>query len=182
MVVENTMDNIAGKIIGSQDIIRANAQAEALEAERTKQEAEQYKAQMEELKAKEKEHKKALDDANEALSALSKRIDENDTKIHDIGVQVYRNVQAIVEKGQKEELEEIKALGDLIDGSHVDVSALERRFDKIEEAQKELENKLETLQVSVETKNNAVTPLVVITLLIAAAGLAFNILVRLGIV
>ncbi len=39
--VENFMDKIAGKIIGSQDIIRANAQAEALEAERTKQEAEQ---------------------------------------------------------------------------------------------------------------------------------------------
>jgi chromosome segregation ATPase len=176
------MDKIAGKIIGSQDIIRANAQAEAMEAERTKQEAEQYRAQLEELRAGEKEHKKAIDEANETLAALSKRIDDNETKIHDVGVQVYRNVQAVVEKGQEEEMEQFKALGDLIEGSHVDVSDLVKRLDKIDEAQKELESKLETLQVGVETKNSAVTPLVIITMLIAAAGLAFNILVRLGII
>ena len=165
-IVENFMDKLAEKI-GAQDIIRANAQAEAMEAERTRQEAEQYKIQLEELKAGETEHKKAIDDMGKTLSDLSKRMDDSETKVHDVGVQVYRNVQAIVEKGQDKDMEEFENL--------------KKKLEKSEEAVKELSNKLESIQVGVETKNSAVTPLLVITMLIAAADLVINILKILGI-
>ncbi len=180
--MENFMDRLGDNGIGSQDIIRANAQAEAMEAARTKQEAEQYKAQLEELRRSDKEHRKALDDANEQLASLSRRLDENEVKIHDVGVQVYRNVQAVVEKTREEEKQHLKTLEDMIDGSNVDVISLIRKIEKNYEEIKNIEAKLETIQVGIETKNNAVTPLVIITMLLVAANLAFNILVRLGII
>ena len=164
--MENIMDKLAEKI-GTRDIIKANAQAEAMEAERTRQEAEQYKAQLEQLKASKTEHKKAIDGAVESLNSLSKRMDDSETKVHDVGVQVYRNVQAIVEKGQDKELEEFESL--------------KKKLEKSEEAVKELANKLETIQVGVETGNGGVKPLLVITMLIAAADLVINILRILGI-
>ena len=165
--MENFMDKLAEKI-GTRDIIKANAQAEAVEAERTRQEAEQYKLQLDELKAGETEHKKAIDDMGKTLENLSKRMDDSETKVHDVGVQVYRNVQAIVEKGQDKEFEEFEGL--------------KKKLEKNEEAVKELSNKLETIQVGVETGNSAVKPLLVITMLIAAADLVINILRILGII
>ena len=149
-IVENFMSKLAEKING-QDIIKANAQAEAAEterikqeAERMKQEAEQYKLQLEEIQNNEKEIRELL----------SKRLNDSDDKIHDVGVQVYRNVQAVVEKGQAKENEQFA----------------------------ELYRRLEAIQVGVETKNNAVIPLVVITMLVAIADLVINILRILGMV
>ena len=158
-IVENFMDKLAGKI-GAQDIIRANAQAEAMEAERTKQEAEQFKIQLEELRAGEKEHRAAIEDARNSIqetgktvAALTERLEQNETQVHDVGVQVYRNVQAVVEKGQEKSLDEFK----------------------------EVKHNIEAVQVAVETKNKAVTPLIIITLLVAGADLVFNILRILGV-
>lgn len=165
--MENFMDKLAEKI-GTRDIIKANAQAEAMEAERTRQEAEQYKIQLEELKAGETEHKKAIDDMGKTLENLSKRMDDSETKVHDVGVQVYRNVQAIVEKGQDKEFEELESL--------------KKKLEKSEEEFKELSNKLETILVGVDTGNSGVKPLLVITMLIAAADLVINILRILGII
>ncbi len=165
--MENFMDKLAEKI-GTRDIIKANAQAEAMEAERTKQEAEQYKLQLEELKAGEAEHKKAIDDMGKTLEGLTKRMDDTDTKVHDVGVQVYRNVQAIVENGQDKTFEEIEGL--------------KKKLEKSEEEFKELSNKLETILVGVDTGNSGVKPLLVITMLIAAADLVINILRILGII
>ena len=166
-IVDNFMDKLAEKL-SAQDIIKANAQAEALEAERTKQEAEQYKQQLEELRQNEQEHRAAIEDTKasleeakasiqetkDTLDSLSGRLDENETKVHDVGVQVYRNVQAIVEKGQA----------------------------KNEDAFKEIARKEEAIQVAIETKNSAVIPLLVITMLVAGADLVINILRILGII
>jgi predicted RNase H-like nuclease (RuvC/YqgF family) len=165
--MENFMDKLAEKI-GTRDIIKANAQAEAMEAERTRQEAEQYKIQLEQLKAGETEHKKAIDEMGKTLEDLTKRMDDSDTKVHDVGVQVYRNVQAIVEKGQDKEFEELESL--------------KKKLEKSEEEFKELSNKLETILVGVDTGNSGVKPLLVITMLIAAADLVINILRILGII
>ena len=158
-IVENFMDKLAEKI-GAQDIIRANAQAEAMEAERTKQEAEQFKIQLEELRAGEKEHRAAIEDARNSIqetgktiAALTERLEQNETQVHDVGVQVYRNVQAVVEKGQEKSLDEFK----------------------------EVKHNIEAVQVAVETKNRAVTPLLIITLLVAGADLVLNILRILGV-
>ena len=166
-MVENFMDKLAQKI-SAQDIIRANAQAEAAEAERTKQEAEHYKQQLEELRQNEQAHRSAIEDTKasleeakasiletkESVSSLSKRIDENESQVHDVGVQVYRNVQAIVEKGQEKTQDEFK----------------------------ELNRRGEAIQVAIETKNSAVVPLLIITLLISGADLVINILRILGII
>ena len=171
------MEKLAEKI-GGQDIIKANARAEALEAERTKQEAEQYRQQLEELRQNEREHRASIEDTKasleeakesiqetkdslealsektqESMNSLSDRIAENETKVHDVGVQVYRNVQAILEKGQEKNTDEFK----------------------------ELNRRGEAIQVAVETKNSAVVPLLVITLLVAGADLIINIMRILGI-
>ncbi|WP_155838019.1 hypothetical protein [Butyrivibrio sp. FCS014] len=149
-MMDSFMDKLAEKVSAS-DIIRANAQAEAAETERLRQEAEQFRTQLEQLKESEKEHRAIIEETRDSLNS---RMDDNESKIHDVGVQVYRNVQAIVEKSRE----------------------------KSEEGFKELDNRLETLQYAVESKNKAVTPLVVITLLIALSDLVFNILRFLGVI
>ncbi len=148
-IVDNFMDKLAEKISAS-DIIRANSQAETAEAARIKQEAEQYKIQLEELKKSAQEYKAK---AGENFDNLVKRMDESDEKTHDVGVQVYRNVQAVVQKSSEKTNEEFK----------------------------ELNRKAETIQVSVETKNRAVLPVLIITMLIAGADLVLNILIILGV-
>ena len=157
--MENFMNKLAEKF-SSQDIIRANSQAEAMEAERTKQEAEQFRLQLEELRQNEKEHRAAIEDARNSLqetgktlTALTERLEKSENQVHDVGVQVYRNVQAVIEKSQDRNKEEIK----------------------------DIQNRLETLQVSVETKNSAVLPLLIVTLLVAGADLVINILRILGV-
>lgn len=151
--MDSFMDKLAEKVSAS-DIIRANSQAEAAETERLKQEAEQFKIQVEQLKESEKEHRAIIEDTRESLT---RRMDDSEGKIHDVGVQVYRNVQAIVEKSQ----------------------------DKNAESFRELTDKLEAVQNAVEnnkiSQNKALTPLVVITLLVALADLVFNILRFLGV-
>ena len=149
-MMDGFMDKLAEKVSAS-DIIRANAQAEAAETERLRQEAEQFKTQLEQLKESEKEHRAMIEETRDSLTS---RMDDNETKIHDVGVQVYRNVQAIIEKGQEKNTESFK----------------------------ELSSKLEAIQFATENKHKAITPLVVITLLIALADLVFNILMYLGVI
>lgn len=165
--MENFMNKLAEKF-SSQDIIRANSQAEAAENARIKQEAEQYKAQLEEMKRTSEEYrtileemrsdavdyKAQLQEMKEETRQYKEKLEENQAKIHDVGVQVYRNVQAVIEKSQDRNKEEIK----------------------------DIQNRLETLQVSVETKNSALLPLSIITMLLVIADLVFNILRFLGII
>ncbi len=179
-IVDNFMDKLAEKI-SAQDIIRANAQAEAAEAERTKQEAEQFKLQLEELRQNEKQHRAAIEDAKASISKtqasieetkssieetkasieetvktisdLNEKLSDNETKVHDVGVQVYRNVQAVVEKGQEKNMDQFK----------------------------EQSRRLEAIQIAIESKNSAVLPVLIITLLVAGADLVINILRILGI-
>ncbi|MBE5825701.1 MAG: hypothetical protein E7307_03600 [Butyrivibrio sp.] len=148
--MDTFMDKLAEKVSAS-DIIKANAQAEAAENERLKQEAEQFRTQLENLKESEKQHRAIIEQTRDSLNS---RMDESEARIHDVGVQVYRNVQAIVEKGQEKNTESFK----------------------------DINSKLETLQYAVESKNKAVTPLVVITLLVALGDLVFNILMFLGVI
>ncbi len=149
-VMDGFMDKLAEKVSAS-DIIRANQQAEAAETERLRQEAEQFRTQLESLKESEKEHRAIIEQTRDSLNS---RMDDSEAKIHDVGVQVYRNVQAIVEKSQEKNTDSFK----------------------------ELDSRLETLQYAVESKNKAVTPLVVITLLVALSDLVFNILRFLGVI
>ena len=176
------MDSFVNKIvekISAQDIIRANTQAETAEAERIKQEAEQYRLQLEEMRQNAREYKMQLDEIQrlsrdynaqlsnltidntkteevlkETVNTLSQHMDEKDDKIHDVGVQIYRNVQAVVEKAQEKNSEEFKAIN----------------------------SKLESMHVAIESGNGVMLPLLIITLLVALADLVFNVLQFLGLI
>ena len=124
------MDKFAEKF-SAQDMIKANSQAEV---------------------------ETAISETVDALSKkmeenLGKKFDENSTKTHDVGVQTYRNIQAILNKQEEKHVEEYK----------------------------EIERKFEELHFAIETKNSAVLPIVIVTLLVAGADLVINILRIFGI-
>lgn len=152
-IVDNFMDKLAEKI-SAQDIIRGNLQAEAAESQRIKQEAEQYKLQLEELKENNKKQMDKIGDMLQDSKALSEKLDENSTKVHDVGVQIYRNVQAEIQKNAEETSARIEELG--------------KRIDSLEAS---LSNK----------KSGGVTAVAVLTLIAALAGIAVTILIHFGI-
>ena len=158
--MDSIMDKITGKF-SAQDLIRANTQAETAEAQRIKQEAEQYKRQLEEIRNNDKDYRQQLDeymkhskDYSEDFDALSDKLMQNDQKIHDIGVQTYRNVQAVVEKNADRNMEELK----------------------------EIERRLETVSVSTAEASRGLKPLVIIALIISAVDLIINLLRIFGII
>lgn len=129
------MDNIMDKLtreMSAQDMIKANTQAEV---------------------------ESAISESVEAVSKkmeenFNKKFDENSTKTHDVGVQTYRNIQAILNKQEEKHQEEYK----------------------------EIQKKFEEVHFAIETKNTALLPLLIITLLVAGADLVINILRILGII
>ena len=100
--MENFMDKLAEKF-SPQDIIKANSQAEMAEAQRIKKEAEHYRREIEELRKHAAEYSQQLEQLEELMEAsrdyteefekVINRIHESDSKTHDVGVQIYRNVQ-----------------------------------------------------------------------------------------
>lgn len=129
------MDNIMDKLtreMSAQDIIKANTQAEV---------------------------ESAISESVEAVSKkmeenFNKKFDENSTKTHDVGVQTYRNIQAILNKQEEKHQEEYK----------------------------EIQKKFEEVHFAIETKNSALLPLLIVTLLVAGADLVINILRIFGII
>lgn len=161
--MENFMDKLEKKF-SAQDIIKANSQAEMAEAQRIKKEAEHYRKEIVELRKHAEDYSQQLEQLEELMEAsrdyseefdrILSKIDESDSKTHDVGVQIYRNVQAIVDKNRE----------------------------KIEEEIAEINKKMETVLDIVEYKNNAVGPLLIIIGLIALADLTFNVLTIFGII
>ncbi len=140
-IVDNIMDKLAQKL-SAQEMIKANSQAEVESA--ISDATEIFTKKMDE--ATDSFTKKVED-------ALTKKMEESDSKTHDVGVQTYRNVQALINKQQEKTAEEFK----------------------------ELDSKLETLQYAVESKNSGLLPLIIVTLLVAGADLVINILRIFGI-
>ena len=161
--MENFMDKLEKKF-SAQDIIKANSQAEMAEAQRIKKEAEHYRKEIVELRKHAEDYSQQLEQLEELMEAsrdyseefdrILSKIDESDSKTHDVGAQIYRNVQAIVDKNRE----------------------------KIEEEIAEINKKMETVLDIVEYKNNAVGPLLIIIGLIALADLTFNVLTIFGII
>ncbi|WP_148661906.1 hypothetical protein [Butyrivibrio hungatei] len=139
--MDNIMDKLAQKL-SAQEMIKANSQAEVESAISDATEI----------------FTKKMDEATDSFTrkvedALTKKMEESDSKTHDVGVQTYRNVQALINKQQEKTAEEFK----------------------------ELDSKLETLQYAVESKNSGLLPLIIVTLLVAGADLVINILRIFGI-
>ena len=190
--MENLMEKVTQRL-GAQEIIRANVAAEAAETERLKKQEENYKNEIAELKENasrtedllmqirtyigknnnenndeivrlvdelDKNLKTMLEETNDKLS---KRLDETDEKNHDVGVRVYRNVQASLVDEQKKQTEEIlQAVNN--------ISSDKMRSD-MKEQFKELTRKVDALYTQVGTKNNGVVPISVISLIVSIATL-----------
>jgi DNA anti-recombination protein RmuC len=125
------MDKLTREM-SAQDMIKANTQAEV---------------------------ESAISESVEAVSKkmeenFNKKFDENSTKTHDVGVQTYRNIQAILNKQEEKHQEEYK----------------------------EIQKKFEEVHFAIETKNSALLPLLIVTLLVAGADLVINILRIFGII
>lgn len=192
-IVDNFMDKLAQKL-SAQEMIKANTAAEAAETERLRIQTAQYQTEMEEMKKSAEEtadqirrleemmQQKTSEDGDsgirEALEQIENKITERlevtDTNTHDIGVRVYRNVQACV---QEEETKQTKELTGLLAGKNDQIAETLRKSAVSSSDQlKEIQKQIESLQIAVERKNNAVLPVAVMTFLAAAAGLVLIIL------
>lgn len=128
-----------------------------------------------------------VEDKNKALiDSLNKRLDEEHKYTHDIGVQVYRNVQASSQDENKKLTDDImKRI--LEENDHLAVSVadettgqLQRAFEGLSEKQKELSHKIEELQLAID-KNHACTTVSIITLIAVLIGIGINVLNIMGI-
>lgn len=210
------MDKLADKI-SANEMIKANAAAEAAETERLRTQVVQYQQEMEEIKKSagelknliadlagkiendsddkaDEESKKLLEllnqninDTNKSiLDSINKRLDEEHKYTHDIGVQVYRNVQASSQDENKKLTDDIiKRILD--ENDHLAISVadetsgqLQRVLEGLSERQKELERKIEALSLATD-KNHACMTVSVITLIAVLAGIVVNVLNILGI-
>ena len=128
-----------------------------------------------------------IEDKNQAfMESLYKRLDEEHKYTHDIGVQVYRNVQASSQDENKKLTEDIiKRI--LEENDHLAVSVadetsgqLQRAFEGLSEKQKELSHKIEELQLAID-KNHACTTVSIITLIAVLISIGINVLNIMGI-
>lgn len=96
--MDNFIDKLAQRF-GSQEIIRANAEAEEKENKRLKEQLDQYDARLQEIR---KLNLKNLEIADR-LEKVSEQGDASNKKIleetHNECVRVFRNVQAVVDGG-----------------------------------------------------------------------------------
>ncbi len=96
--MDNFIDKLAQRF-GSQEIIRANAEAEEKENKRLKEQLDQYDARLQEIRKlnlKNLEIADRLEKASEQGDASNKKILE---ETHNECVRVFRNVQAVVDGG-----------------------------------------------------------------------------------
>ncbi len=190
---EETMDNLMEKLsqkLGAGEIIRANAAAEAAETNRLKKQQENYQNEIAELKENASRTEDLLmqirayinknagvedeqlikmlvdlqDRVGEVLDGVNlkllERFDESDNKTHDVGVRIYRNVQASFVDEQKKQTKEI-----------LDAVSNDKLEEKMGDEFKEMSRKIDTLYTQIGSKNNAVVPLSIISLLVSVATL-----------
>ena len=112
----------------------------------------------------------------DSFSGISEKIENNDTRIHDIGVQVYRNVQAVVEK-------EVRENRDKIDVANSDLYDIKTSLMDISQKLESVSQKLDAAaDAPKEDPVGSVRVVSIITLIVAAATLVVNILSTLGII
>ncbi|WP_026670649.1 hypothetical protein [Butyrivibrio sp. AE3006] len=188
--------------ISAQEMIKANNAAEAAHREQIEKQNKQYEEEIDVLKKNADKLEARLDSiegilkdikepkaTNETSTGdldrvidsikedIEKRMDKTDEATHDIGVRIYRNVQASVIDEQKKQLDDIREdLHKQTDAIKGEFSVLLRRLDT---TRNQLE---EQYQNSNKSNGKGVVPLLVIVLLISLGDLVFNILRFLGLV
>ncbi|WP_044913876.1 hypothetical protein [Butyrivibrio sp. WCE2006] len=191
--MDNIMDKLAGKI-SAQEIINANAAAEAAHREQIENQNRQYEEEINVLRQNAhkledrlnnieialKDLKKDRDEADvnvqeldnairELKNNLSDRLNKSDEATHDVGVRIYRNVQAAVIDEQKKQLDEIK-------------EDLKKQMESIRGEFTMLVRQLDSMQRANRAKNRGIMPLTVIILIATIANLALVVLRIIGLV
>ncbi|WP_026509460.1 hypothetical protein [Butyrivibrio sp. LC3010] len=191
--MDNIMDKLAGKI-SAQEIINANAAAEAAHREQIENQNRQYEEEINVLRQNAhkledrlnnieialKDLKKDRDEADvnvqeldnairELKDNLSDRLNKSDEATHDVGVRIYRNVQAAVIDEQKKQLDEIK-------------EDLKKQMESIRGEFTMLVRQLDSMQRANRAKNRGIMPLTVIILIATIANLALVVLRIIGLV
>ncbi len=191
--MDNMMGNLAGKI-SAQEMIKANTAAEAAHREQIESQNRQYEEEITVLRQNAKKLEDRLNNIEDVLNdiklgkmdadktskeigsavkelsdSLTDRFDKSDEATHDVGVRIYRNVQASVVDEQKKQLDEIK-------------EDFRKQMESIRSEFTVLVRQLDSIQRSVRAKNRGLMPLVVITLIATLANLAFIIIYVLGLV
>ncbi len=199
--MDSFIDRHANKL-SAQEMIKANEAAEAAHREQIEKQNKQYAEEISVLRQNAQNLENRLNDIEGALKELSdkatssegnvhgvdsaigdlrenleKRLDKSDETTHDVGVRIYRNVQASVIDEQKKQLDEIREdFKKQLDSIRGEFSVLLRRLDttrtQLEEGYKDNNS----------NRNKGFIPLAVIILLISLANLAINILRILGLV
>lgn len=191
--MDNIMDKFSGKI-SAQEMIKANAAAEAAHREQIESQNRQYEEEMNVLRQNAKTMEGRLNDIESALKELktekadaqlstqeldkaikefrenvSDRLNKSDEATHDVGVRIYRNVQASVIDEQKKQLDEIR-------------SDLNKQMEAIRSEFTVLVRQLDSMQRANRAKNRGIMPLTVLIFLVAAADLVLMILRIIGLV
>lgn len=191
--MDNIMDKFSGKI-SAQEMIKANAAAEAAHREQIESQNRQYEEEMNVLRQNAKTMEGRLNDIESALKELktekadaqlstqeldkaikefrenvSDRLNKSDEATHDVGVRIYRNVQASVIDEQKKQLDEIR-------------SDLNKQMEAIRSEFTVLVRQLDSMQRANRAKNRGLMPLTVLIFLVAAADLVLMILRIIGLV
>ncbi len=199
--MDNFMTRRANKL-SAQEMIKANEAAEAAHRQQIENQNKQYEEEIAFLRQNAQNMEKRLGDIELAIKDLkntettadtsakdvdaaleclkdefNKRLDKSDEATHDVGVRIYRNVQASVIDEQKKQLDEIKEdLQKQMDGIRGEFSVLLRRLDT---TRNQLE---EDYKINNGQKEKGLLPLGIIILLVSIADLVFNILRFLGLV
>ncbi|WP_026664302.1 hypothetical protein [Butyrivibrio sp. FC2001] len=191
--MENIMGKIAGKI-SAQEMIKANTAAEAAHREQIENQNKQYEEEMgvlrqnaknmedrlnaiedvlKDLKAEKAESEVSAQELDNAIKELkenlSDRLNKSDEATHDVGVRIYRNVQASVIDEQKKQLDSIK-------------EDLNKQMEAIRSEFTVLVRQLDSMQRANRAKNRGIMPLTVLIFLVAAADLVLMILRIIGLV
>ena len=203
--MDNFMDKLAQKL-SAQEMIKANAAAEAAETERLRIQVARYQTEMEEIRKgaadmtdqirhleeiiQNNAGKTDTESCQKVVELITGIIAASDTNTHDVGVRVYRNVQACVQDEQKKQTQELeKAWKETADSAENKLAAMVQTLSEnvkkadlnTAEQLKEIQRQLETLQIAIERKNGGLLPVAVFTLLISAAGLVLIIMRIMGI-
>ncbi len=197
--MDNFMERRASKI-SAQEIIKANEAAEAAHREQIENQNKRYEEEIAMLRQNAQKLEGRLDGIEGALKELSeknvddnsqnidnvidelkenldKRFDKSDEATHDVGVRIYRNVQASVIDEQKKQMEDIREdFKKQLDSIRGEFSVLLRRLDT---TRNQLE---EEFRDNNKNKNKGLVPVGIIILLISLADLVINILRILGLV
>ena len=199
--MENFMDRNEKKI-SAQEMIRANEAAEAARREQIENQNRQYEEEIAVLRQNAQKLESRLDGIEDALKELGtqsrdvdaspsnvdavigdlkdnleKRLDKSDAATHDVGVRIYRNVQASVIDEQNKQLSEIREdFKKQLDSIRGEFSVLLRRLDT---TRNQLEEEYKNNNTN---KNKGIVPLAVIILIVSIADLVINIVRMLGLV